>query len=74
METNGFLPISVQERQKYFEETEWTPSTNETIYTYQTFDYLTKYNIVPNNSLYDKLAQIYCPAIYEFFGTHFGLL
>ncbi|CAB3253061.1 unnamed protein product [Arctia plantaginis] len=67
MEPDGFLPIPVHERLKYFDDGEWTPSTNETIHTYQTFDYLTKYNIVPNNSLYDMLAQTYCPAVYEFY-------
>ncbi|CAD0199571.1 unnamed protein product [Chrysodeixis includens] len=60
-----FYPISFYKRKEYFDAVNWDRWKNEKIYTFHVWEYVTRYNLVTEHSLYSKLAENYCPEIYS---------
>ncbi|CAB3251878.1 unnamed protein product [Arctia plantaginis] len=65
-----FYPVTWLNAADYFEEKELDV---EAPYTYHVWNKFTAAYKVNSNSVYAKLAQKYCPEVYEMFGDNFGL-
>lgn len=65
-----FYPVTWLNAADYFEEKELDV---ELPYTYHVWNKFTASYKVNSNSVYAKIAQKYCPEVYEMFGENFGL-
>lgn len=76
-EPTNFYPISFYDRKLYFEAVnpqKWDRWQEEKVYTYPIFDRFTKFNVYNKYSLINHIAQKYCPTMYNFYGSGFGIL
>ncbi|XP_047505131.1 lactosylceramide 4-alpha-galactosyltransferase-like [Pieris napi] len=71
LEPKYLYPIHYNDRMQYFQH--GNPENYPDAYLHHIWNRLTHHLKVPKHSLYSKLAQRYCPSVYQLYNEEFGL-